>query len=58
MAAIDEAVTAKLGAEVGQDEALALWRELWATYQSGGPEAAGEFLDRQLQLPGEDEVRR
>jgi hypothetical protein len=57
VAAIDEAVTERLSAQRGQADALALWRELWAAYEAGGPEAAQALLDGKLELP-DDEVRR
>jgi hypothetical protein len=58
MGAIDEAVTAKLRAQRGQDDALALWRELWAAYEAGGVDAAAALLEARLHLPGDDEVER
>jgi hypothetical protein len=50
---IDATVTAKLQAQRGQGEALALWRELWAAYEREGVEGAEAWLARLLELPGE-----
>ena len=48
MKAIDVTVTAKLGAQRGQDEALALWREIWAAFEAGGAEQAEAHVETLL----------
>jgi hypothetical protein len=55
MKAIGAAVTSKLQAQRGQEEAVALWEALWAAYQRGGGEGAEEHLALLRQLPGEDD---
>ncbi len=55
MKAIEAAVTSKLQAQRGQEEALALWKALWAAYQRGGVENAQAHLDGLRQLPDEDD---
>lgn len=50
MKAIDVAVTAKLGAQRGQEEALALWREIWAAFEAGGPEQAEACVETLLNV--------
>jgi hypothetical protein len=53
MKAIDSSVTAKLHAQRGQDDALALWKELWAAFEAGGVDAAREYVDGLIDL-GDD----
>jgi len=55
MKAIESAVTSKLQAQRGQEEAQALWKALWAAYEGGGVEGAQQHLDGLRQLPGEDD---
>jgi hypothetical protein len=55
MKAIEEAVRSHLQSQRGQEEALALWKALWAAYERGGVEGAQEHLDGLRQLPDEDD---
>jgi hypothetical protein len=55
MKAIEAAVTSKLQAQRGQEEALALWKALWAAYELGGVENAQAYLDGLRPPPGEDD---
>jgi hypothetical protein len=55
MKAIEAAVTSRLQAQRGQEEAMALWKWLWAAYERNGVEGAQEHLDGLLQLPDEDD---
>jgi hypothetical protein len=57
MKAIEAAVTSKLRAQPGHEEALALWTAIWAAYERGGVEGVQEHLDGLLQPPDEDEDR-
>lgn len=52
---IDEAVQLKLRAQRGSEDALALWRKLWAAYADGGPEAAAELVEKLVAVPADDE---
>jgi hypothetical protein len=51
--AIDQAVSSRLQGRQDQEEALALWRRLWAAFEAGGAEGARGFLARQLESPGD-----
>ncbi|WP_437618567.1 hypothetical protein [Sorangium sp. So ce1151] len=51
MKTIEAAVTSKLRAQRGHEEALALWKALWAAYESGGVEGAQAHLDGLCELP-------
>jgi len=55
MKAIEAAVTSKLQAQRGHEEALALWKALWSAYEHGGVEGAQEHLDGLRQVPGDDD---
>lgn len=55
MKAIEAAVISKLQAQRGQEEALALWKALWAKYERDGVEGAQAHLEGLLRLPDEDD---
>ena len=54
MKAIDSTVSAKLQAQRGQAEALAIWKELWAAYEREGGGGVEAYLADLLELPGEE----
>ena len=57
--AIDQTVQAKLKAQRGHEEALALWLELWAAYAEGGPDGAAALLEKLRSEPrGAEEHER
>jgi len=51
---IDAAVTLKLGVQGGHQEALALWKAIWAAYERGGAEGAKTHLAGLRELPEDD----
>ncbi len=51
MTSIGEAVEAKLAAQRAGDDAVALWRRLWALHEAGGREAVEEALRELLEDP-------
>jgi hypothetical protein len=57
LSTIDDAVQSKLKAN-GEEDALALWRELWAAYTAGGEEGAEAMLSRLLAARGDEEGER
>ena len=54
MKAIDSTVSAKLQAQRGQAEALAIWKELWAAHERAGGAGVEAYLADLLELPGEE----
>ena len=44
MKSLDKAVAERLAAQPGQEEAVALWKKVWAAFESGGAEGAQECL--------------
>jgi hypothetical protein len=52
--AIDQAVSSRLEGKRDQEEALALWKRLWAAFEAGGAEQARELLTGQLESPGDE----
>ena len=54
MNAVDQAVSSRLQGRRDQEEALDLWRRLWAAFEAGGAEQAGDFLAGQLESPGNE----
>ena len=55
MKPIVSTVTAKLQAQRGQAEALAIWQMIWAAYEREGVEGTEAYLAGLLELPGEDD---
>ena len=53
MKPIDSTVTAKLQAQRGQAEALAIWQMIWAAHEREGVEGTEAYLAGLLELPGE-----
>jgi hypothetical protein len=58
MKAIDSSVTAKLHAQRGQDDALALWKELWAAFEAGGSEGAEVYIDSLIDVGDDEDATR
>lgn len=54
MKSIGDAVEEKLVAHRGGDEAVQLWKELWALHEQGGPQAVEAYLCRLLEEPDAD----
>lgn len=54
MKPISELVRAKLQAQAGQQDAVALWARLWTAYEKGGPVEATSLLAALLESQGED----
>lgn len=52
---IHQSVTERLRGQKDGKEAIALWENLWDSYQSGGEEAAKAFLKDLLVTPQEKE---
>ncbi len=55
MTSLQEAVSARLAAQPGQEEAAALWKELWAAFETGGAEGAQECLSELMTDPQDEE---
>lgn len=51
---LDKAVAAKLAAQRGNEDAVALWKKLWASHEKGGAEGVEALLDELIESP-EDE---
>ncbi len=62
MKTVDIAVTSRLRADGGNEDAAKLWKALWAAYESGGAVSAKAHLSALCELPAdsaddlEDEV--
>ena len=54
MTAIDQPVSFRFKGKLDQQEALALWKQLWASFEAGGAERARELLTGQLESPGDE----
>ena len=54
MTSLDKAVAARLAAQVGQEEASALWEKLWAAFQAGGEDGAAECISALITTPQDE----
>ncbi|HET9597960.1 MAG TPA: hypothetical protein VFP65_20400 [Anaeromyxobacteraceae bacterium] len=50
---LEKVVAAKLAAQRGNEDAAALWKEIWSAYERGGAEGARVLLDGLLEISGE-----
>lgn len=55
MTSLEKAVAERLAAQPGQEAALALWKKLWAAFETGGSEGAQDCLSELMPDPQDAE---